>query len=324
MNRREFIGGLAGAAAWPLAARAQQPSRERPKIGYLHPATIDPTSPVVSILEPTWRQLGYRQGETILLRSAEGDNGRLPGLITELLYRKVEVLMVVGPEALRLATAATSEIPIIALDLETDPVRSGFIRSWARPGGNVTGLFQDQASLTGKWFELLRDVHVAMKRIALVWDPATGSDQLDAALTIARSFQLETVVLKVSKSQDIAEALARLEPEPPSGAILLGSPILVNPPHHFADAAIQCRLPSVSFFKPIAEAGGLMSWGANLQVWYPRSIYMAHQIVNGAKPSDIPAERPNHYELAINLQTAKALNLSIPPSLLARADEVIE
>jgi putative ABC transport system substrate-binding protein len=323
LRRRKFIALVGGAATWPLAARAQT-AKPLGKIGYLHPATVDPNSMMTSTLRPWWRQLGYVEGETILLRTAHGDVTQLPSIIAELIGLRVDVLVVVGPQSVRAARAATSVMPIVGLDLETDPIRAGWISSWAKPGGNMTGLFLDQSSLAGKWLELLREIDPRLKRVALAWDPSTGSDQLDAAKSAAHTFGIDALVLEVAHPESFPEALATLGREPGTGVLLLGSPVLVNPPHHFADAALNLKIPTVSFFKPIAEAGGLVTYGANLQVYFPRAISMAHEILNGAKPADMPVERPTHYELVINLKTARALGLTVPLTLQVAADEVIE
>jgi putative tryptophan/tyrosine transport system substrate-binding protein len=163
MRRRTCLCCLLGVVAATRLANAQISSTPR-KIGYLHPATIDPDSPVVSMLRPKWRELGYFEGETILLRTAHGDVARLPELVAELVSLGVGVLIMVGPQAVRAAHAAAPTTPIIGIDLETDPLSAGLIRSWAKPGGNVTGLFLDQASLAGKWLELLREVEPRLKR----------------------------------------------------------------------------------------------------------------------------------------------------------------
>jgi putative ABC transport system substrate-binding protein len=323
MRRRTFLLCLTCAVAATRSAKAQTSSAQH-KIGYLHPATIDPGSSLMSVLGPRWRQLGYVEGKTILLRSAQGDITRLPGLVAELIGLGVNVLIVVGPHAVRAARATTSTIPIVALDLESDPVRAGFIASWTKPGGNMTGLFLDQASLAGKWLAMLREIVPHLKRVALVWDPNTGSDQLDAAKSAARALGIDALVLEVSRSEGIEAALATLGTESTTGVMLLGSPILVNPPHYFAEAALKFKLPTISFFKPIAKAGGLMTYGANEETYFPRSIVMAQEILNGARPRDMPIERPDHYELIINLKTAKTLGLNVPQTLQVMADEVIE
>jgi putative ABC transport system substrate-binding protein len=323
MKRRVFLQSVASAIVAPAIARAQA-AKPAGKIGYLHPATIDPGSMMMTNLRPRWRQLGYVEGETILLRTAHGDIARLPSLIAELIGLGVDVLVVVGPQAVGAARAATSVTPIVGLDLETDPIRAGWIRSWAKPGGNMTGLFLDQASMAGKWLELLREVEPGLKRVALAWDPSTGPDQMDAAKSAARALGIDTLVLEVRRPEGFPAALATLGSEPGTGVLLLGSPVLVKPPHHFADAALARKLASVSFFKPIAQAGGLMTYGANQEAYFPRAISMAHEILNGAKPADMPVERPTRYELVINLKTAKTLGLTVPLTLQVAADEVIE
>jgi putative ABC transport system substrate-binding protein len=322
MHRRTFLYWLFCVATTKPAA-AQTSNRQR-RVGYIHPATIDPDSALMTMLRPKWRQLGYVEGETILLRTAQGDIARLPALVEELLGLGVGVLIVVGPQAVRAAHAATSSVPLIGIDLETDPVRARLIESWAKPGGNMTGLFLDQSSMAGKWLELLREVEPRLKRIALAWDPTTVSDQMDAAKSAARVIGIESLVLEVSGPHGFEAALATLGDEPATGVTLLGSPLLVNPPQPFADAALKFKLPTVSFFKPIARAGGLMTYGANQESYFPRAISMAHEILNGTKPGDIPVERPTHYELVINLKTARALGLTVPLTLQVAADEVIE
>jgi putative ABC transport system substrate-binding protein len=321
LKRRELITLLGGAVAWPLAVRAQSAPH---KIGYLHPATIAPDSALLSILRPKWRELGYVEGETILLRTAAGDVTRLPDLIKELVGLGSGVLIMVGPQAVRAAHATAPTTPVIGIDLETDPIRAGFIQSWAKPGGNVTGMFLDQASLAGKWVELLKEVEPRLARIALAWDPTTVPDQMDAANGAAHALGIDTLVLKVERPQEFETVLARLGSESATGLILLGSPLLVNPPHFFADAALKLKLPSVTFYKPIARAGGLMTYGANQETYFPRAISMADEILKGAKPGDIPVERPTRYELVINLKTAKALGLTIPLIMQMTADDVIE
>lgn len=212
----------------------------------------------------------------------------------------------------------------MAVDLETDPVRAGFVSSWAKPGGNLTGLFLDQASLTGKWLELLREVEPGLKRLALAWDPATRPDQLEAAQTAARALGIKSLLLRVSRPEEFEAAFAALGNERATGVVLLGSPTLTSSPHLFAEAALKFELPTISFYKPIAKAGGLMTYGPVFETYFPRAISMAHEILNGAKPGEMPIEGPDHYELVINMRTVKALGLAVPPALLVAADEAIE
>ena len=241
MKRREFLGLFGGSTvAWQFASRTTKAqSSGLHKIGYLHPFQIGPGSVINDLLGQRWRELGYIEGQTVLLRSAQGDVTRMPELVTELVGLGAGVLVVVGLAATKAALSTAPLTPIVAIDLETDPVRAGLIGSWAKPGGKLTGLFLDQASLSGKWLELLRQVEPALKRVALVWDPNTRPDQLDAAQTSARALGIESVVLKVSQPDEFESAFATLGKEPATGVVLLGSPTLMADRHLFATAALN-------------------------------------------------------------------------------------
>src|SRR5215831_8513565 len=188
MRRRTLLTG-AGSLIVMRGAGLAQTSRPTRKIGYLHSLsnTVSPPPISLSSMRPIWKSLGYVEGETVLLRGAEGDPRRLPALVAELISLEVAVLIAVGPAAVRAASQATKTTPIVAVDLETDPVRAGLAASFGKPSGNVTGLFLDQPSLAGKWLELLRDAAPQIERIALIWEPTSGSDQLDAAKAAARA-----------------------------------------------------------------------------------------------------------------------------------------
>jgi putative ABC transport system substrate-binding protein len=275
-------------------------------------------------MRPIWKSLGYVEGETVLLRGAEGDPRRLPALVAELISLEVAVLIAVGPAAVRAASQATKTTPIVAVDLETDPVRAGLAASFGKPSGNVTGLFLDQPSLAGKWLELLRDAAPQIERIALIWEPTSGSDQLDAAKAAARAIGIEVQVLEVRTTEGYDDAFRSLGVARRTGIVQLGSPALTMPAARLGDAALNYRLPTISFYTPHAKAGALLSYGPNLEVYFPRAATLADKIINGAKPGDLPIEQPDRFQLIINLRTAKALGMSISPTLLARADEVIE
>jgi len=324
VKRREFITLLGGAtAAWPIAAHAQ-PARASRKIGFLHPESLSPDVGTLSIARPVWLRLGYIEGETVLLRSARGTLSELPQLVAELIHHGVGVLIVVGPAAVR-AAHRTSTIPIVAIDLETDPVRTGLIAAFDRPGGHLTGLFMDQSSLAGKWIGLLRDAAPQIERIALVWDPDSAPDQLEAAKAAASTLRIEPLVVEVRRPEEFEGAFESLGNERRTGVVLLSSPTLIAPPRaRFGNAALKYRLPTVTFLKAVAEAGALMAYGPDVQAYYPRAVILADKILKGEKASDLPIERPDKFELVINAKTAKALGLAIPPTLLALADEVIE
>ena len=178
MDRRSFMLGTAGAVSAPSIVLAQSPN-VRGKIGYVHPITVGPSHITFSVLQKEWKRLGYVEGETVLVRSANNDPKRLPGLVSELVGQGVGVLIVVGADAVRAAARVTQATPVVAIDLETDPVRSGLAANLGRPGGNVTGLFLDLPALATKWIELLREAAPGLERIAFSWQPSTGRDQLD-------------------------------------------------------------------------------------------------------------------------------------------------
>ena len=325
MNRREFIELLGGIAAWPFAARAQTQGSAH-KIGYLHPWSLELPSYTLGLIRPVWQKLGYVEGETLLLRSA-ADLSRLPSLVAELINLGAGVLIVVGPGAVRATAQATKIIPIVAIALETDPVRAGLAASINRPGGNVTGLFLDQPSLAGKWLQLLRETAPDIERVALIWDPNSGTDQLDAARAAAARMGLEALVLEMRTSEEYEsefQKLGMLGSAPRTGIIQLASPILISPYSRLSEASLRHRFPTMSFFKPQAKAGALMSYGPNLEAYYPRAAILADKIVKGARPAELPIEQPDRFELVINLKTAKALGREVPASLLALADELIE
>ena len=321
-RRRAVLGIIAGAAlAWPGHASAQSPGPR--KIGYLHSRTVAPNSSTLTALRAVWERLGYSEPETVVLRSADGDEARLPELAAELVDLAARVLIAVGPAAVKAATAV-GKVPVVAIDLETDPIRSGMAASFSRPGGNVTGLFLDQPSLAGKWVELLREAVPSIERVALLWQPGTPRDQLEAAVAAARERGLSSVVLEVLP-QDSASAVLVLTGGPKTGIVRLGSPGFL--PMHgtaLADAATRIGMPTISFLKQHARAGLLMSYGPNQEAYFGRAAILADRILRGERPGDLPIERPTHFEFALNLGAARALGLTIPASLLARADEVIE
>ena len=322
MRRREFITALGGAAvAWPRAARAQA---TKGKIGYLHPITISPSHITFSILRKEWQRLGYVEGETLLARSGEQDLERLPALIRDLIDKDVGVLIVVGADAVRVAAATTKTTPIVAIDMETDPVQTGLVASYAHPGGNVTGLFLDLPSLATKWIELMRAVVPGLERIAFAWQPSTGRNQLDLALGAARALGIEAVVMETGVSDDFAGKFSRLAGPKRTGVIQLTFPGLTTVSARYAAAAQSRGLPTMSFLGAAAKTGILMSYGPNQEDYFPRAIQIADRILRGDKVGDVPIERPTKFEFVLNLKTAKALGLTVPPALLIRADEVIE
>jgi putative tryptophan/tyrosine transport system substrate-binding protein len=323
LKRRVLISSALSLLGAPGIGHAQTP-RVPGKIGYLHPRTVAPDHATLVILRTAWRKLGYVEGETVLLRSADDDAARLPLLVKELIAQGAGVLIVVGAAAVRAASQATKTVPIVAIDLETDPVRAGYAASYARPGGNVTGLFLDQPSLAGKWIDLLREAAPGVERIALLWDRSTGVDQLEIAKSVARAKGFEAVVLELGTIRNFDDALRGLGGKPRTGIVPMTSPGFVVVAASLAAAAQKYRLPTVGFLKTYARAGVLMSYGPIQEAYFPRAVTYADKILKGANAGDLPIEGPDHFELVINLKTARALGLTIPQSLLLRADEVIQ
>ena len=214
-------------------------------------------------------------------------------------------------------------MPIVAIDLETDPVRSGLAASFARPGGNVTGLFMDQPALAGKWIELLREAAPGIERLALLWDPGAGRDQLEIGQSVARAKGLDTVVIEFGAATNFDVVLRGLGSRQRTGIVVLSSPVFNPYKAQFGLAAQKYRMPAIAFGKQ-HSAVALMTYGPDRERYFPRAVAIADKILKGAKPGDLPIEGPDYFELVINLKIAKALGLAIPKSLLLRADEVIQ
>jgi ABC-type uncharacterized transport system substrate-binding protein len=267
---------------------------------------------------------GLRGGETFLARSGEGDLTRLPALIRDLIEKDVGVLVVVGADAVRVAAATTKTTPIVAIDMETDPVQTGLVASFARPGGNVTGLFLDLPSLATKWIELTREAAPGLERIAIAWQPSTGRNQLDVALEVARALGVEAIVLETATTDDFANSFSHLAGPKQTGIILLTFPGFATVSARYAAAAQLRGLATISFLSVATKEGILMSCGPKQEDYFPRAIQIADRILRGERIGQLPIERPTKFEFVLNLKTAKALGLTLPPTLLTRADEVIE
>jgi len=245
-------------------------------------------------------------------------------LARELVAQGAGVLIVVGAEAVRLASQALPTTPIVAIDLETDPVRAGLAASFARPGGHVTGLFLDMPSLAGKWIDLLREAAPGIERLVLSWDRSTGIDQLAVAQQVARDKGFEAAVLELNGIHDFDAALKPLAGRPRAGVVQLSSPGFVVVARAFSAAARKHGLPTIAFLKTYARSGVLMTYGPIQEQYFPRAVVIADRILKGDSAAELPIEGPDRFELAINLKTARALGLTIAHTLRLRADEVIE
>jgi putative tryptophan/tyrosine transport system substrate-binding protein len=326
MKRREFIALLGGAAAaWPLAARAQQAAKV-PRIGFLYPGPQQAVAARLEALLNGLRTAGYSAPAQveIVVRTAEGDPGRIGPLMEEIIRQNVDAIFANGPAVVQAARSATQRIPILALDLETDPVASGLAASISHPGGNITGLFFDFPNFTAKWLELLKEINTNLSRVAVLWDPTTGLTQIKAIEQAARLMNIKLDVIEIRTRSDFEEAFVSASQRSADAAVLLSSPLIAPNVQMLAELALHHQLPAITLFPDFARTGGLLAYGANLLDMYRQVGVMGGKVLQGRSPSELPIERPTKFELVINLKTARALGLTVPPTLLIRADEVIE
>jgi putative ABC transport system substrate-binding protein len=327
MKRREFITLLgAGAAAWPLAARAQQPAM--PVIGLLDPRSPDVMADRLRAFRLGLKDVGYVEGEnvTIIYRFAEDQYDRLPELAAELVRRQVTVIAASATQAAIAAKPATTRIPI-AFVANQDPVGLGLVASLARPGGNLTGINFFSAELTAKRLDLLRELLPRAARVAVLVNPADATNTASTLRDVeaaARAIGLQVQVLNASTSREINAAFENVGRDRPDALFVGADTFLIARRSQVVQLAAFHRLPAVYPTRDCVEIGGLMSYGTNIvEVFRQLGIY-AGRILKGAKPADLPVVQSNKFDLVINAETARMLGLAVPPMLLARADEVIE
>ena len=325
MKRREFISLLGGAAAaWPLAARAQQPAK-LPTIGVFGVATALAWSPWIASFVQRLRELGWIEGRSIAIeyRWADGRSERFPEIATELVGLKVDVIVTAGG-AVPAAKQATSVIPIV-FAVAADPLCSGFVASLARPGGNVTGLSLQQTDAGGKRLELLHEVVPELRRLAIMGNVGYRGSVLEMSEVEETAHTLGLAVIKseIRRAEDITAAIEALKGHA-DALYVVGDPLTDANRIGINTLSLGARLPAMYIAKEYVEAGGLISYGPNYPDLFRRAADLVNKILRGAKPADLPVEQPTKFDLAINLTTAKALGLTIPSTLLARADEVIE
>jgi putative tryptophan/tyrosine transport system substrate-binding protein len=325
MKRREFITLLGGAAAWPLAARAQQ-TQKLPTIGFLGSSTASAESQRVAAFVQRLRELGWIEGRTVAIevRWGEGRNERYADIAAEFVRLKVDVIVTQGTATVIAARQATSVIPIVFAGA-ADPVGNDLVASLARPGGNVTGLSNQGTDLAAKRLELLREIVPAFGRVAIIGNVGNPAIVLEMreVQAAARMLGLEVAILEIRRAEDIASAFPALQVRA-DALYVAADPLLGTNRIRINTLALGARLPTMHDFREYVEAGGLMSYGPNLVDVFRRSADFVDKILRGTKPGDIPVEQPTKFDLVINLATAKALRLAIPESFLVRADEVIE
>ncbi len=328
MRRREFITLIGGAAAmWPFLARAQQPAM--PVVGFVSISSRERT------FQAAWRQaffqrlrdLGWTPGVNISIeyRFADNNPNQLPALVKELVRLKPDVIYVPTRPALPVVREATVTIPIVFVSLG-DPILEGWVSSLAKPGGNLTGVAGLSPELAGKRLELLRELTPGLTKVAILHDPTNRSEEvaIRATETAAQSLGLTVFAQPVSDSNEFDRAISALVQNGVGSIVVLPDPMFNAHRAELVQLIGQSRLPAIYMETGFATAGGLMSYGPNLMEMFRKSADYVDRILRGAKPSDLPVQQPTKFELIINLRTAKALGLTIPLSLLARADEVIE
>jgi len=320
MDRRVFLGSLAGLLAAPLAAEGQQPSTTMSRIALLTDLAWEP-------LREGLRDLGYTEGKNIVfeLRRSEGRSERWPALAAELVRLKVDVIVTQGTPATLAAKRATTTIPIVMVGTG-DPLTTGLVASLPQPRGNVTGSTQLGAGLATKRLEILRETVPNLSHVAFLWNPANPdqTSHFHEVQTGARSLNVAFQSAEARNREELEQALTAVMRERPSALLMTADSVHQRIIDQILTFASKNRLPAMYQLKENVERGGLMSYGANLADLLRRAAAYVDKILKGTKPADLPVEQPTTFELAINLKTAKALGLTIPPSLLQRADEVIQ
>jgi putative tryptophan/tyrosine transport system substrate-binding protein len=324
MNRRAFLTAISGCLlASPLAAEAQARAL---RIGYLTSGGC-PTEANNPLFLEGLKERGYVVGQNLVIEcrhTDEASDERFRQLAAELVRLNVALIFAVSSAAVRGVRPTSRTIPVVALDLESDPIASGLATSLARPGGNITGVFLDAPEMNGKRLEMLRELLPRLSRVSALWDASLDPEQLKATETIARSFGVRFQVLSVRGPKEFAGAFQTARRGRSEAVLSMEGPFMNVNAKQITDLALQNKLPSIGIFPTFVKAGGLMSYGPNVEHLFKQATSYIDRILKGAKPDDLPIERPTRFYTAVNLKTAKALGLAIPPSLLLRADEVIQ
>jgi len=328
MNRRSFIAGLASTAAWPLAARAQQGDRVR-RIGVLQSGDeTDPVfKPIVSAFIQALAGLGWTDARNLRmdLRWARGDIDLTRALAQELVGLQPDIIVTIGTAGTAAVQGETRTIPIVFASVG-DPVTSGIVPGLNQPGGNITGFATNEASVGGKWLELLSEIAPGLKRAAIMFNPDTApvSTYMPSLETAARLLKVEPIIAPVHSDVEIETAITAIGREPGAGLVLMGDVFTTVHRAPIILAAARNNLPAVYGASEFVRDGGLLSYGADLVDNIRRAATYVDRILRGAKPAELPVQLPTKFEMAVNLKTAKALGLTVPPSIMLRVDEVIE
>jgi putative tryptophan/tyrosine transport system substrate-binding protein len=319
MKRRGFVALVSFAALWSLATRAQQPDRTR-RIGFLGNELR------LQKMKQGLADLGYVEGRDFVVEYRSGDRANwLSGFAAELVALKVEVIVVTGSQAAHAAQQATRSIPIVMTG-SSDPVGTGLVASLARPGGNITGLSLQSPELSGKRLGLLKDIVADLSLVAVLSNPDDPPVvfSLRETRVAAQALGIELQFVEARRPEDFDSAFASLTKIQPGALVVLPASIMTRHAERIAKLALNSRMPAISYFREFPAAGGLMSYGPNLGDLSRRAAFYVDKILKGIKPANLPVEQPTKFELVINLTTAKALGLTVPSTILAGADEVIE
>ena len=326
IDRRAFVAGICAGLAAPQVVQAQQAAKVF-RIGFLGNSTPVLEAHLVGPFRDGLRELGYIEGQNLLIeyRWAEGKYDRLPALIGELLGLKVAVIVTAGTPATLAVKKATTSVPLVMIAVG-DPVGTGIVPSLSHPGGNITGLTSISTEMDAKRLELLREVVPGLSYFAVLWNAASpiqvlAEKQVQAAAQVLR---MKVLSLGVKTEEEIKNALGLMTRRRRDALLALADRLLLHHRALIMDFAVRHRLPGVHAYRELVEVGGLMSFGPSYAAMHRRAAYFVDRILKGTKPGDLPVERPPTFELVINMKTAKALGLTIPPSLLLRADQVIE
>jgi putative ABC transport system substrate-binding protein len=328
MDRRAFVAALAsGMLAAPRSARAQPAAAKPVRVGVLRAA---PDAPLfrqnAERFLQALRENGFVEGTNLAVefRVRAGRTEDMAVLAAELVRLRMDGILAVGPAAVQAAAGATKAIPIVAVDLESDPVATGFVTSLARPGKNVTGVFLDFPELSGKWIQLLRELVPKLARIAAIWDPSTPANLLRGAETAARTLRVELFPLEALTSEDFAPAFRSAADKRVDALMVLSSPVFYSARPQIVAGAARHRLPTIMPFPEFADHGGLIAYGPNVPAMFRQAGEVMVKVLRGTRPGDIPLELPARFELSVNRKTAASLGLTVPHSLLVRADRVVE
>lgn len=326
IHRRRFLLSTGAVLAAPFSVNAQQPGKMW-RIGVLRPGPDDAVfrqnfDPFLQAL----RALRFTEGTnlTIEYRVQPGKAEAMLALANDLARAKLDAILAISPTGVGAAAQATATIPIVAMDLESDPVASGFAVNLARPGRNITGLFLDFPELSGKWMQLLKETAPKLARTAVLWDPGIGTTLLKGVEAAASSMRVQLLRLEAHGPADFARAFESAAAQKADALLVLGSPAFNSARKVIAEQALKHRLPSIMPFPPFADDGGLLAYGPHLPSLFGQAGGVMAKILQGGKPGEMPIERPTRFELAVNLKTAKTLGINMPPSILVRADRVIE